>query len=363
MTSIGIAIVGCGNISDIYLQNLTQSQTVRVLACADLDVALATATAAKYGLPYAAMLDDVLRDPSVEIIVNLTTPDAHAAVAMAALSVGKHVYNEKPLALGLAEARQMLELAAAKNLRLGCAPDTFLGGGLQTCRQLIDDGAIGTPVAATAFMTCAGHESWHPNPSFYYQPGAGPLFDMGPYYLTALVNLLGPVQRVTGMARASFSERTVTSQPLGGQVIEVNTPTHISGLLEFVSGVQGTIITSFDVQAAHLPSLEIHGSLGSLSLPDPNTFGGPVQLFTTAQPAWQQLPIAHGYTDNSRGLGVLDMAVALRTGAAHRASGALALHVLEVMHGILESAEAGQHVTIQSRPSRPAALATELRFL
>lgn len=362
MTSIGIAIVGCGHISDIYLQNLTRSQTMRVFACADLDLARATATAAKYGVPHGATLEDVLRDPSAEIVVNLTTPDAHAAVALAALNAGKHVYNEKPLALGLAQAQQMLELAAATNLRVGCAPNTFLGGGLQTCRQLIDEGAIGTPVAATAFMTCAGHESWHPNPSFYYQPGAGPLFDMGPYYLTALVNLLGPIQRVTGMARASFAERTITSQPRSGQVIRVNTPTHISGLLEFVSGVHGMIITSFDVQAAHLPSLEIHGSLGSLSLPDPNTFGGPVQVFAAHQPAWQELPIAHGCTDDSRGLGVLDMAVALQTGVAHRASGALALHVLEVMHGILEFAESGQRIEIQSLPSRPAALTTEMSF-
>ena len=362
MTPIGIAIVGCGNISDIYLQNLSRFQTVRILACADLDVARATTTAAKYGVPYGATLTDVLRDPAVEIIVNLTTPDAHAVVALAALSAGKHVYNEKPLALDLRQAQQMLELAAAKDLRVGCAPDTFMGGGLQTCRQLIDDGAIGTPVAATAFMTCAGHESWHPNPSFYYQPGAGPLFDMGPYYLTALVNLLGPVHRVSGLSRASFAERTITSQPLGGQIIHVNTPTHISALLEFVSGAQGAIITSFDVQAAHLPPLEIHGSLGSLSLPDPNTFGGPVELFTAAQPTWQEVTITHGYTDNSRGLGVLDMALALRTGAAHRASGELAQHVLEVMHGILESAESGQRVTIDSRPSRPDALNSETRF-
>ena len=363
MTPIGIAIVGCGNISDIYLQNLSRFQSVRILACADLDVVRAIATAAKYGVAYGATVEDVLRDPAVALIVNLTTPDAHAAVALAALSAGKHVYNEKPLALDLLEAQQMLELAAAKGLRIGCAPDTFMGGGLQTCRQLIDDGAIGTPVAATAFMTCAGHESWHPNPSFYYQPGAGPLFDMGPYYLTALVNLLGPIERVSGMARASFAERTITSQPLSGQMIQVNTPTHISALLEFVSGAQATIITSFDVQAAHLPHLEIHGSLGSLSLPDPNTFGGPVELFTTAEPSWQEVPIAHGYTDNSRGIGVLDMATALQTGTAHRANGALAQHVLEVMHGILESADAGQRVTIRSRPTRPAAIPSETRFI
>jgi predicted dehydrogenase len=235
-----------------------------------------------------------------------------------------------------------------------------LGGGLQTCRQLIDEGAIGIPLAASAFMTCPGHESWHPNPAFYYQPGAGPMFDMGPYYLTALVSLLGSVRRVTGQARASFPTRTITSQPKYGEKIIVNTPTHVTGLLEFENGVQGTIITSFDVWAANLPFIEIYGSMGSLSLPDPNTFGGVVKLFHKNEKIWQEVPITRGYTENSRGLGVADMAHGIQTKQPHRANGDLALHVLEVMHGFLESSNLGQHIIINSRCDRPAPLQTDM---
>jgi len=353
-----LAVVGCGNISDIYFQNLTRSRAVKVIACADLDLARAESTARKYGLPKFGSLEDVLRDPEVELILNLTTPDAHASVALAALEAGKHVYNEKPLALTLEDARQMLELARVKGLRVGAAPDTFLGGGLQTCRDLIDSGAIGVPMAATAFMAIPGHEGWHPNPAFYYQPGVGPMFDMGPYYLTALINLLGPVRSVAGRARISFAERTITSAARYGEKIVVNTPTHVSGLLDFAQGTQGTLITSFDVQAAHLPHLEIYGSEGSLSLPDPNTFGGPIQLFRRGEPTWQDVPMAHGYTENSRGLGVADMALSIREGRPHRASGELALHVLEVMHGVLESSTQERHIRIQSRPERPETLST-----
>jgi predicted dehydrogenase len=360
---VRLAVVGCGNISEIYFKNLSQSRAVSVIACADLDLPRAESTAAKHNLPKSGSLEDVLRDPDVELILNLTTPDAHASVALAALEAGKHVYNEKPLTLALEDARQMLDLARAKNLRVGCAPDTFLGGGLQTCRELIDAGAIGVPVAATAFMTTPGHERWHPSPAFYYQPGAGPMFDMGPYYLTALVSLLGPIRSVAGQARISFPERTITSQPKYGEKISVNTPTHVTGLLEFEQGTQGTIITSFDVHGAHLPHLEIYGSEGSLSLPDPNTFGGPIQLLRRGETTWQDVPITRDHTENSRGLGVADMALGIREQRPHRASGELALHVLEVMHGFLQSATQGQHITIQSQCSRPEALTVESQLI
>jgi predicted dehydrogenase len=360
---IRIAVVGCGNISEIYFKNLTQSHAVSVIACADLDLARAQATATKHNLPKSGSLGDVLHDPEVDLILNLTTPDAHASVALAALEAGKHVYNEKPLALALEDARQMLELARVKGLRVGCAPDTFLGGGLQTCRELIDTGAIGVPVAATAFMTTPGHERWHPNPTFYYQPGAGPMFDMGPYYLTALVNMLGPIRSLTGNARVSFPERTITSQPKHGEKITVNTPTHITGLLEFAQGAQGTIITSFDVHGTHLPHLEIYGSEGSLSLPDPNTFGGPIKLLRRNEPTWQDVPITRGHTENSRGLGVIDMALGIREHRPHRANGELALHVLEVMHGFLQSSTQQRHISIQSQPSRPEALEVESELI
>jgi predicted dehydrogenase len=356
---IRIAVVGCGNISEIYFKNLTRSRAVSLIACADLDVARAQATAAKHKLPKSGSLEEILHNPEVDLILNLTTPDAHASVALAALEAGKHVYNEKPLALALEDAGQMLELARVKGLRVGGAPDTFLGGGLQTCRELIDAGAIGVPVAATAFMTTPGHERWHPNPAFYYQPGAGPMFDMGPYYLTALISLLGPVRSVAGQARVSFPERTITSQPKHGEKIAVNTPTHVSGLLEFEQGTQGTIITSFDVQGTHLPHLEIYGSEGSLSLPDPNTFGGPIKLLRRGENTWQDMPITRPFTENSRGLGVIDMALGIREQQPHRASGELALHVLEVMYGFLQSSTQQRHIAMQSRCSRPAAFTVE----
>jgi predicted dehydrogenase len=360
---VRLAVVGCGNISEIYFKNLSPSRAVSVIACADLDVARAQATAAKHHLPKSGSLEAVLRDPDVELILNLTTPDAHASVALAALEAGKHVYNEKPLALALEDAEAMLNLARARNLRVGCAPDTFLGGGLQTCRELIDAGAIGVPVAATAFMTTPGHERWHPNPAFYYQPGAGPMFDMGPYYLTALVSLLGPVRSVAGQARVSFAERTITSQPKHGEKITVNTPTHVTGLLEFEQGTQGTIITSFDVHGTHLPHLEIYGSEGSLSLPDPNTFGGPIKLLQRGETTWQAVPITRPFTENSRGLGVADMALGIREQRPHRANGELALHVLEVMHGFLQSATQGQHIAIRNQCSRPEALTVESQLI
>ena len=235
---------------------------------------------------------------------------------------------------------------------MGCAPDTVLGGGLQTCRKLIDDGAIGTPVAAVAFMPSHGPEAWHPDPEFFYKTGAGPLFDMGPYYLTALITLLGPIERVSAAARISFPERLITSQPHAGKQIAVETPTHVVGLLEFASGAVGTLLTSFDIWAANLPRIEIYGSAGSLSVPDPNIFGGRVQLW---QPdtKWQDVELTHPYTESLRGLGVADMADAIQSGRPHRANGDLGFHVLDAMHGILEAARDGQRVQLSSQCERP----------
>jgi predicted dehydrogenase len=241
-------------------------------------------------------------------------------------------------------------------VRVGCAPDTFLGGGIQTCRKLIDDGWIGAPVAAVAFMMSHGWESWHPDPEFYYELGGGPMLDMGPYYLTALVSLLGPIVRVTGSARISFPERTIGSGPKQGQKIAVETPTHVAGVLDFGGGAVATIITSFDVWAANLPRIEIYGSAGSLSVPDPNTFGGPVRIRLAGEGEWRDVPLTHGFTENSRGLGVADMAHAIRAGRPHCASGELAYHVLDVMAAFEEASAAGRHVPITSGPPRVAAL-------
>ncbi|HOX05851.1 MAG TPA: Gfo/Idh/MocA family oxidoreductase [Planctomycetota bacterium] len=356
-SKVKVGVVGCGNISGIYLKNGKLLRNIEIAAVADLVPGRAEAKAAEHGKARPCSVRQLLADPEIEIVLNLTIPKAHAAVAMAALRAGKHVYNEKPLSIRLEDARAMLRLARAKRLLVGCAPDTFLGAGGQTCRKLIDDGAIGRPVAATAFMMCHGHEGWHPAPEFYYQPGGGPMLDMGPYYLTALVNLMGPVRRVTGSARITFPTRTIGSQPLKGKKIVVRTPTHIAGVMDFVSGAVGTIITSFDVWAAELPCIEVYGTEGTLSVPDPNTFGGPVRLRRAGDAQWREVKLTHGYAENSRGLGVADLARALRSGGEPRAGGDLALHVLEVMHAFGRASRSGRHVQIRSSPGRPRALA------
>jgi len=238
--------------------------------------------------------------------------------------------------------------------RVGNAPDTFLGAGLQTCRKLIDDGWIGEPVAATAFMMSPGHERWHPDPAFFYQRGGGPMFDMGPYYLTALVFLLGPVRRVTGSTRITRAQRTITSQPKYGQTIDVQVPTYVTGTLDFARGAIGTIITSFDTWAAELPRIEIYGAQGTLSVPDPNTFGGPVRVRRAGSSEWSEIPLTHPYTENSRGLGVADMAHAIHSGRAHRASSELAFHVLDIMCAIHDAADQDRHIPLESSCERPA---------
>jgi predicted dehydrogenase len=360
LTTIGV--VGCGNISGIYLQNVQTYRDLRLKACADLDLARAQAKAAQYHVPVACSVSDLLADPEIDIVINLTTPGAHAEVALAAVQAGKSVYNEKPLTIRREDAQTLLREAEARGVRVGAAPDTFLGGGLQTCRALIEAGEIGQPVAATAFMLCHGHESWHPDPAFYYQVGGGPMFDMGPYYLTALVALMGPVRRVTGAARITFPERTITSQPKHGTTITVEVPTHVAGVLEFESGAIGTLVTSFDVWSARLPPIEIYGSAGSLSVPDPNTFGGVVALRRASERDWHEVALTHGYAQNSRGLGVADMAAAIRDGRPHRASGQLAYHVLDIMHAIHDAANGGRHVTLTSGCPQPAPLPPSLSF-
>ena len=250
----------------------------------------------------------------------------------------------------------MLEAAKAKGLRVGGAPDTFLGGGLQTCRKLIDDGWIGKPIGATAFMLCHGHESWHPDPEFYYKVGGGPMFDMGPYYLTALVSLMGPVTRVTGATQITFPERTITSQPKFGTKITVDVPTHVAGIMEFASGAVGTILTSFDVWSTTLPRIEVYGTEGTLIVPDPNTFGGPVRVRRMGAEEWTEIPLTHGYSTNSRGIGVADMAYAIQSGRPHRANGEMMYHVLEMMHGFHDAATQGQHYVMTSTCERPKAL-------
>ena len=363
-----IGIIGAGNISTAYLKIARELGVFRVAAITDLDPHRAQAQASAYG-SRAVALEELLADPEIVAVVNLTPPAAHAAASLAVLNAGKHVYSEKPLATTRADGQAILAAARARGLRVGGAPDTFLGAGLQTARELLDAGRIGRPVAATAFMLGSGPEGWHPDPDFFYQPGAGPLFDMGPYYLTALVNLLGGVTQVGGSAVRAHAEREIGSGPRQGQRVPVGTPTHVTAQLTFgahgggphaedaaAMGPVATFIASFDVQASEVPRIEIYGTTGTLSLPDPNTFGGPLRVRAAGEEHWETVELTRPFQDNARGIGLADMLAATGTSAAHRASGELAYHVLDVMQGVLDAADAGRTLAIQSRVARPAPL-------
>jgi predicted dehydrogenase len=354
MDQVKVGLIGCGNISKAYLNNCTKYSNLQVVACADLDLERAQERAAEYHVPIACTPAELLANKDIEIVINLTIPKAHADICLQALEAGKHVYTEKPFTVTREEGLSILKKAKEKGLLVASAPETFMGGGIQTCRKLIDEGWIGTPVAASAFMMGSGHESWHPDPEFYYEVGGGPMYDMGPYYITALVTLLGPIQRVTGSATISYPERTIRSEKKYGKKIKVETPTHVTGILEFASGAVGTVITSFDIFGGHkLPTIEIYGSLGTISVPDPNTFGGPVLLRRFNEKEWREIPLTHGYTDNNRGIGVMDMAYAIRNGRTHRAHGDMAYHVLEAMHAFHDSSAEGAHYTMKSSCERP----------
>jgi predicted dehydrogenase len=357
---VGIGIIGAGVISEIYLKNATGVfDNIRAIGVADMIPERAAARAKEFGVK-AMTVDELIDHPEVEILVNLTIPAAHHDVAKKVLDVGKSVYNEKPLAITRKDAEELVALAARQGVLVGGAPDTFLGGGLQTARKALDDGLIGEPVAASAQFLGRGMEMWHPDPYFFFQPGAGPLLDVGPYYITALASMLGPVKAVTGFARASFPERTVTAKgPKKGEKIPVNTPTHFSASLQFASGAIGSLQASFDVWETRDRGtlLTIYGSEGTLHLPDPNTFGGPVTLVREHSRETEALPLTHGYTENSRGIGVSDMARALRGDAEPaRASGEMACHVVDVMVSVLEAAETGRVVELETTMQRPAPL-------
>lgn len=359
MKRVGIGVIGCGVISGAYLKAAQSFPILDVRGLADAMPAAAEARAKEFGLK-AVSVEKLLADPDVEIILNLTVPKAHVEVGMQALDAGKHVYSEKPLGVRFRDGKKLVERAAKKGLRVGSAPDTFLGGSHQTCRKLLDAGKIGTPVGGTAFFMCPGHERWHPAPDFYYQAGGGPILDMAPYYLTDLVNLLGPVARVAAMTSMPKATRTITSQPRHGDTIPVEVATHAAGTLEFASGAIVQLSMSFDVPAhRHLP-IEIYGSKGSLAVPDPNWFGGQIE-FAAEKDKWQPLKTDMPYADaNYRSIGLADMAHAIRSGRPHRASGDLALHVLEVMEAFETSSERRRTVEIATRPERPAPLGESL---
>ena len=381
MDPFGVGVIGIGDISDVYLTNLARyGDVVRVVGCAGRDLDKARRKATQHGLAKAyATPEELVADADLDIVLDLTTPDAHASLNLAALQAGKHVYSEKPLAATFAQSRQLMDVAAAAGLRVGCAPDTFMGGRLQTCRRLIDDGRLGDIVGASAFFLSHGHEWHHPSPAFLYGRGAGPIFDIGPYYITALLSLLGPVGSVAAMASRTYPRRKIENGPRRGETFAVDVDTHVTGALRFASGVLATVIASFDVWDSELPRIEVYGTEGTICIPDldplsgPNLFGGPV-LFRDAPssrwrgipradplPDWPEVPIEHQFTstshqDNSRGIGLVDMAYAIRDDRPARASGEMALHAVEVMEGMLTSARDDRFIAMTTTFERPAAL-------
>lgn len=353
---IKIGMVGVGAISGIYFENITRTfQGLELVAVCDLIRERAEKAREAYHVPklYDTM-DQLFADEEIDIVLNLTRPDEHYEVTKAALLAGKHVYSEKPLAATLEKGRELVRLAREKGLLLGGAPDTFMGAGIQTCRHLIDGGFIGQPVGAAAFMICRGHESWHPDPAFYYQAGGGPMLDMGPYYVTALINLLGGVSSVTGAVRATFPRRTITSQPHCGEVIDVKVPTYVTGMMHFDSGIIGTLFTTFDAYYPQQARFEVYGTEGTLMVPDPNTFGGPIRLLHGSDGAVKEMPLMFDYAENSRGLGLADMARSLETGRPYRTGWQQTLHVLEIMESFSLSSQKRQTVDLQSRFERQA---------
>ena len=356
-----IGIIGSGNISEAYLKGAATFPGLKILACADVTMAAAVAKAEVWGIeamPVAALL----ADPRIDIVLNLTTPAHHVAVGLQALAAGKHVYSEKPLGISLVEARKLVVAANTAGKRVGSAPDTFLGGSHQTARAALDAGVIGDVVAGSCFMMVPGHEIWHPNPDFYYQPGGGPMLDMGPYYLTCLVNMLGPVKAVMGSAKAAYDRRTIGSGPRAGQGFDVTVPTHISGLLQFENGAAVTITTSFDVWKHGHNHIELYGRTGSMVVSDPNQFQGDIMVSGKGSD-WSALPQSHRYGDgNYRILGLAEMAGAIAEGRPHRASLELALHVLEIMEAIGVSAQNGQRVDLLHGCERPAGLKADTAY-
>ena len=347
-----VGIIGIGNISETYLRNLTTlyADSIDVRGCADIVTGRSVEAAERWKLPKTyTSVADLLSDSAIEAVVVLTNPVSHFDVCLEAVRAGKHVYVEKPICATPTQARALLEHAQLFNVLVSSAPDTCFGNAQQLSLKVLKSGEIGKPVAGNAFMLCHGHERWHPNPGFFYGSGAGPLMDMGPYYLTAMIGMMGSVVSVQGSAQKTFPQREIQSLPLRGSSIEVEVPTHIVGVLTFEDGALATIVTSFDIWHSQTPHLEVHGTLGSISVPDPNRFAGAVRVRRAADENWEELSALGEEEVDLRGLGVVDLAQAIRQGIAPRLGGELGLHVLEVMAAIEESAQLGSSVTIKSR--------------
>jgi len=344
---LGVGIVGVGNISGQYLSNLPKLSNLKLVGVSDLNQDRSESVAAEHGV-IAFHDEEIYNSPEIDVILNLTLPQSHAEVNLKALAAGKHVYLEKPFALSVAEALPVLELAEKNNLRIGCAPDTFLGTGIQTSKHLLESGAIGTPFAASAFWSAPGHELWHPNPQFYYLAGAGPLFDMGPYYLTALVFLLGSVTSVIGNATHTNRQRMVHTGDLAGTQIEVEVETHISAILTHANGAQSTIMVSFEAWGSRLPTIEVYGTEGTITAPDPNRFSDETFIYHKDTREWKAVEPLAGYIDAGRGYGLAEMAAAIEANRPHRASGELGFHILEVMESIIKSSQSESRIKITS---------------
>lgn len=358
MAALRVGILGAGNISPAYITGARDWDVLELVAIADIDEAKARKVAAEHEIPACLSVDDLMASPDVDVIVNLTVPQAHAAMSIRALEAGKHVYTEKPLAINRANAKRILDTAEVLGLRVGSAPDTFMFGQHQTVRRLIDEGTIGEPVSAVAHMAGHGPEGWHPNPAFFYQTGGGPLLDMGPYYVTCLLNLLGPVRSVQAYARASFPER-VAGESAGFQHIQVEIPTHYAGVLDFESGPLASVIMSFDTWRHNLPMLEIYGSEGSIQVPDPNAWATRTIFVAIRDGEWEKAP--YRYPDTyRRGIGLADMAQGILSGRPHRASGALAYHALDVMESFFDSSDQGARIRLGSTIERPTPLPVDL---
>ena len=355
---VGVGLIGAGVISDQYLENLTTAPDVRVVMVADLDADRAATKAATYNVPFSGTVAELLARDDIEIVVNLTIPAAHVAVGLDVLAAGKHVWSEKPFALDIESGWRLLAEAKRAGLRVACAPDTVLGAGIQTGRRLIESGAIGTPLTALTLFQVSGPESWHPNPDFLYARGGGPLFDMGPYYLSTLVQLMGPVSRVVARGSTARASRVVGSGPRAGQSFAVEVPTHVAAIIDFENGTSAQSTFSFQSSRPRVGIVEISGTEGTLSLPDPNMFDGETRIWRDgmSEESDAEVVLATGSTF-SRGAGVVELARAIRAGVPERASGDFALHVLDLMVSIQSSAETdGGPVTIESTVTNPPAL-------
>lgn len=355
MQKVKIGVVGCGNISNAYFNASKKFQILEVVSCADINMEAAKAKAEEHNIK-AVTVEELLADSSIELVINLTIPKVHAEVSLKCLDAGKHVHLEKPLGISYEEGKKVIEAAKKKNLLVGCAPDTFLGGGQQTCRKLIDDGWIGRPVAGTSMFLGRGPEAWHPNPAFFYQNGGGPMLDLGPYYVTALINLLGPAKRIVAFTTKSFKERVAGHDSIKGQKLPVEVPTHYSGNIEFANGAVVNMIASFDVYGHGHKPIEIYGTEGSIKVPDPNTFGGAVEV-KVGRNDWKEIGFTHGYTENMRSIGAADLAYSIRNpGRDYRCKGELALHALEIMTGFEKASDKGGVYELESTCKRPEAL-------